>query len=168
MRPNDGGSDGTNTAVALGFATAAGPGSSSTGMLNSGDMHLRTISTNTLLSSLNGGGGVATGSFTVTNSAGVAATINVTSTTQTVGDVVNAINRNATGIVASINSTGDGILLTDTANGNGKLSVTEGSSTTAHDLNLVSAATTSGGLQTINGSTTHTITLAAGDSLPIW
>ena len=162
---DDGGSDGTNTAVNLGFATAAGPGSSSTGVLNSGDMHLRAISTNTLLSSLNGGGGVASGSFTITNSAGVAATINVTSTMQTVGDVVNAINRNATGVVASINSTGDGILLTDTANGSGKLLVTEGSSTTAHDLNLVSAATTSGGVQTINGSTTRTIKLAAGDSL---
>ncbi len=46
---DDGGSDGTNTAVKLGFATASGPGTSSTGVLNSGDLHLRTITTNTLL-----------------------------------------------------------------------------------------------------------------------
>lgn len=159
-------SDGTNTAVKLGFATASGPGSSTTGVLDSGDMHLRALSTNTLLSSLNGGSGVADGSFTVTNSAGVTSTVNVTSSMQTVGDVINAINLQAKGVQAEINSTGDGILLTDTAGGSGKLAVVEGSSTTAGDLNLLApTAAQVGGAWTINGSTTHTITLAAGDSL---
>jgi flagellar hook-associated protein 2 len=162
---NDGGSDGTNTAVKLGLATTSGPGSSTTGTLAGADLHLRTTSRNTLLSSLNGGGGVATGSFSITDSTGAKTTINVTSSMQTVGDVIDAINRNATGVHADINATGDGILLTDTANGNGTLAATEGNGTTAHDLNLLSAATTSGGIQTINGTTTRTITLAAGDTL---
>ena len=163
---DDGNSDGTNTAVKLGFATASGPGSSSTGVLNSGDMHLRTISTNTLLSSLNGGAGVADGSFTITNSAGVTSTVSVTSSMQTIGDVINAINLHAKGVQAEVNSTGDGILLTDAAGGSGKLSVAGGSSTTAGDLNLLApTAAQVNGAWTINGSTTHTITLAAGDSL---
>jgi flagellar hook-associated protein 2 len=162
---NDGGSDGTNTAVKLGLATASGPGSSTTGTLDGGDLHLRTVSRNTLLSSLNGGAGIATGSFTITDSSGNKTTINVTSNMQTVGDVIDAINRNSTGVHADVNATGDGILLTDTANAGGTLSVAEGNSTTAHDLNLLSTATNVNGTQTINGSTTRTITLAAGDTL---
>ena len=124
----------------LGFATASGPGTSSTGVLNSGDLHLRTITTNTLLSSLNGGAGVADGSFTITNSAGVTSTINVTSSMQTVGNVINAINLNGKGVQAEVNSTGDGILLTDTADGTGELSVTDGSSATASGLDLLGPA----------------------------
>ena len=84
---------------------------------------------------------------------------------QTIGDVINAINRNTSGVHAAINSTGDGIVLTDTANGSGTLSVTEGDSTTAQDLHLLGAETTVNGAQTINGSTTRTITLKPGDTL---
>ncbi len=162
---NDGGSDGLNTAVTLGFATASAPGTSSTGILNSGDMHLRTVSQNTLLSSYDGGAGVAQGSFRITDSAGNTTTIQVTSSMQTIGDVIDAINRGTSGVHAAINSTGDGIVLTDTANGAGTLSVSEGDSTTAHDLNLLATETTVDGTQTINGSTTRTITLKAGDTL---
>ena len=56
---------------------------------------------------------------------------------QTVGDVVNAINRSRLSFQAGINTTGDGILLTDTGGGSGTLSVSEGNSTTASDLNLL-------------------------------
>ena len=159
------GSDGLDTAVKLGFATASAPGSSSTGILNSGDLHLRTVSQNTLLSSYNGGTGVAEGSFQITDSAGNISTIQVTSSMQTIGDVINAINRGTSGVHASINSTGDGIVLTDTAGGAGTLSVKEGNSTTAADLHLLAAESTVGGTQTVNGSTTRTITLKAADTL---
>ena len=162
---NDGGSDGLDTAVKLGFATTSAAGSSSTGTLNSGDMHLRTVSRNTLLSSYNGGAGVAQGSFQITDSSGNVSTIQVTSSMQTIGDVIDAINRGTSGVHAAINSTGDGIVLTDTANGSGTLSVTEGNSTTAHDLGLLATETTVDGTQTINGSTTRTITLKSTDTL---
>jgi flagellar hook-associated protein 2 len=162
---DDGGSDGLDTAVKLGFATASAPGSSSTGVLNSGDLHLRTVSQNTLLSSYNGGAGVAAGSFQITDSAGSVSTIQVTSSDHTIGDVINAINRGTSGVHAAINSTGDGIVLTDTANGSGTLTVTEGDSTTAADLNLLTPEAAVDGVQTINGSTTRTITLQAGDTL---
>jgi flagellar hook-associated protein 2 len=156
--------DGLDTAVKLGFATASGPGTSSTGVLNSGDMHLQSVSQNTLLSSYNGGAGVAPGSFQVTDTDGNTATIDVTAG-EMVGDVINAINRNTTGVHAAINSTGDGIVLTDTARGPGTLSVTEGDSTTAADLNLLGGEGPVDGVQTIDGSTTRTITLKAGDTL---
>ncbi len=158
------GSDGLDTATKLGLATASGPGASSTGVLNSGDLHLQTVSQNTLLSSYNGGAGVAAGSFQVTDTKGNTTTIDVSSG-DTIGDVIDAINRNTTGVHAAINSTGDGIVLTDTAHGSGTLSVAEGDSTTASDLNLLGAETSVDGTQTINGSTTRTITLQAGDTL---
>ena len=79
--------------------------------------------------------------------------------------MISLINRNTTGVHAAINSTGDGIVLTDTANGTGTLSVTEGSSTTAQDLHLLGTASTAGSPQTINGSTTQTITLQSTDTL---
>ena len=96
---DDGGSDGNNTAVKLGLATSAsGPGSSTTGTLNSGDLHLRVESRATTLASLNGGSGVANGTFTITDSSGRLATINVSSSQQTVGDVIDAINRSGIGV----------------------------------------------------------------------
>jgi flagellar hook-associated protein 2 len=162
---DDGGSDGLDTAVKLGFATASAPGSSSTGVLNSGDMHLRTVSQNTLLSSYNGGTGVAAGSFQITGTDGNTWTIQVSSGMQTIGDVINAINRSTSGIHAAINSTGDGIVLQDTAHGSGTLTVTAGDSTTAQDLHLLGAETTVDGTQTINGTTTETIALKSTDTL---
>ena len=158
------GSDGLDTAAKLGLATASGPGTSSTGILNSGDLHLQTVSQNTLLSSYNGGAGVAVGSFQITDTKGNTTTIDVSSG-ETIGDVIDAINHNTTGVHAAINSTGDGIVLTDTAHGSGTLSVAEGDSTTAADLNLLGTESLVNGTQTINGSTTRTITLQAGDTL---
>jgi flagellar hook-associated protein 2 len=155
--------DETGTATALGIVVDGAVTS-----VNSGDLHLQVVSMNTPLADLNGGGGVAAGTLTLTDSAGASATLTVTSSMQTVGDVVNAINQLNVGtnldITASINATGDGILLTDSSGGSGKLTVAEGSSTTAADLGLIgpnvqSAATT------IDGTTTQTIALAAGDSL---
>jgi flagellar hook-associated protein 2 len=162
---NDGGSDGLNTAVKLGFATQTAPGSSSSGVLNGGDLHLRTVSRNTLLSTYNGGAGVGQGNFQITDTAGITSSIRITSSMTMIGDVIDAINRNTTGIRAAINATGDGIVLQDTAHGSGTLSIAEGDSTTAHDLNLLAVETSDGGVQTINGTTTHTITLSATDSL---
>ena len=120
------------TATRLGIAVDGAVNS-----VNSGDLHLQTVSTSTLLSSLNGGAGVAQGTVSLTNSTGKTATLTVDSSMQTVGDVINAINNLGLGIQASINSTGDGILLTDSA---GMMSVAEGNSTTAHDLNLLQNA----------------------------
>ena len=162
---DDGGSDGLDTAVKLGLATADGPGTATAGVLDSGDLHLQSVSQNTLLSSYNGGAGVATGTFQITETNGAVEKIDVTSQMQTIGDVINAINRGTSKVHAAINSTGDGIVLTDTANGSGVLSVSEGDSTTAADLDLLGTATTVNDVQTINGTTTHTITLSSTDTL---
>lgn len=68
----------------------------------------------TLISSLNGGDGLGTlGHLSITNRNGVASDVNL-SGAETLGDIINAINAQATGVTASVNSARNGIQLTDT------------------------------------------------------
>jgi flagellar hook-associated protein 2 len=157
--------DATGTAAKLGIA-ASGPATS----INSGDLHLQVVASNTLLSSLNGGNGVARGSFTIVDTTGQRAAVNLKSDSiQTVGDLIQAVNRLPLQVHAELNATGDGIVLEDTAHGPGTLQVIEGGSTTAADLHLAQPAATVdlGGVatQVIDGSTTYTIALGDTDSL---
>jgi flagellar hook-associated protein 2 len=161
----DDSADGTQTATKLGLAVNAAVSTQ-----NSGDLHLQVVSYNTALSSYNGGSGVAQGTFTITDSNGKSGTINLSlSSYNTIGDVIRGINRLGIGVQAAIDSTGDGIVIEDTAAGSGKLSVTEGNSTTAADLHLLGGTQTVpvNGKQTqvVDGSTTQTIQLGATDSL---
>ncbi len=152
--------DQTGTATKLGVAVNGDVSS-----VNSGNLHLRMVSMSTELSSLNGGGGVADGTVQFTDSTGKTATLTVDGSMQTVGDVVNAINRLGVtaglNITASIDSTGDGILLTDTGGGSTPMTAAEGDSATAADLNLLQTANGN----TIDGAMTRSINLSSSDSL---
>lgn len=150
--------DATDTAGKLGIGVNAAVGS-----VNSGDLHLQVVSENTLLADLNGRGGVAKSSFTVVDSTGAKATVNLSSSdVRTLGDAIRRINQTGLSVRAEINARGDGIALRDTGQGSGKLTVVEGSSTTAADLHLLRNAVTTDeegiATQTIDGSTTHTFT----------
>jgi flagellar hook-associated protein 2 len=157
--------DATGTAEKLGLAVDEADSS-----VNSGDLHLQTVSWNGRLSDLNGGRGVARGRFVITNSQGQQTFISLTdSKIQTVGDVVLAINRLSSGVVAEINENGDGIKLTDTAGGTGKLKVTDQSGSSAADLHLTGDSKTidvyGQTRQVVDGSTTMTVAVAKGDTL---
>jgi flagellar capping protein FliD len=154
--------DSTNTATTLNLKTPAD--ATALGSINSGDMHLKVIGENTLLSSLNGGAGVAAGKFKITDSKGSTATINLaTGTVKTIGDVIRAINGQLLTAQAELNATGDGILLTDAAGR--KLTVTESGGTTAKSLGLLHNSTTTAGGQQIDGSMTYKIDIYDKDSL---
>ena len=129
----------------------------------SGDLNLRYISENTLLSSLNGGAGISYGRFRITASDGQTATVLLSEAThKTVGDVIKAINSLGIGVTAQINNTGDGIELVDSGAGTQKLTVTEeGGGRTAASLNILGIATDS----TINGSFAKTIEINGSETL---
>ena len=157
--------DATSTADKLQIAVDDGVGS-----VNSGDLHLQTVSYNTQLSGLNGGAGVAAGKFTIYDTEGQSAVINLgQDDVQTVGNVIREINRQNLMVRAELNETGDGIRLVDLAHGSETLRVEEGNLTTAADLHLlgdveeveIDGETT----QVIDGSTTFVVELAADDSL---
>jgi flagellar hook-associated protein 2 len=143
-------------ATSLGLAqTVNGP------TLSSGNLHLRYISNNTPLSSINGGAGFTAGQIQVTDSTGATATLDLTSA-HTIGDVINKINQGGTGIKASVNAQGNGILLTDTTHGGAAANVQEsGGGSTAASLNLLGTFTNG----TLNGSFEKTVAIAATDTL---
>lgn len=135
--------------------------------VDSGNNQLQYISRSTLLASLNGGNGVSAGSFTITDSTGMSASVNLTAddvAKKTVGDLIDMINTRGLGIQASINATGDGILITDTAGGEGTLAITDTGGRTASDLNLAKTAGTAGA-GTIDGSFEYQIEVGGADTL---
>jgi len=149
----------STTAAALGIA---GTFSTDTTGAVGGNLHRQYISNSTQLTKLGGGQGVNLGTISITNSAGASARINLaTGSINTVGDVINAINNAHTGVAATLNTTGNGILLTDTADGPGKLKVSDVNGTAAADLNL--SGTASG--TTIDGAFQKTITVTSTDTL---
>jgi len=153
--------DGTNTADKLGIAL-----DEAVDEIDGGDLHLQVVALSTRLDDLNGGRGVARGSFTIRDSSQHETTINRTASIETVGELVREINLRADNVRAEINETGDGIRLVDTAGGDGELTIIEGSTTVAADLHLLHLL---GGAkqvevdgqpaQVIDGSTTYTVEL---------
>jgi flagellar hook-associated protein 2 len=157
--------DAANTADKLKIAVNAAVGS-----INSGPLAKQTVSRSTLLSSLNGGAGVAAGSIKVIGSDGASFTVNLSgSSIQTIGDVIDRINTVTTGVEARINETGDGILLIDDAGGASTLRVEESGSRTAADLHFLGsavAAVVDGQSESvIDGTTNFKVTLDADDTL---
>ena len=153
--------DGTgNLGSFLGIAKASSQTATGS-QISSGNLHLRYISNNTLLSTLNGGSGVTLGKIQL-NDGTNGATVDLSNAT-TIGDVINAINNTTGGlkIKASINSTGDGILLTQTG-GTGTATVSDlNGGKTAAQLGI--GGTFTGGV--LNGSFQKTVTINPGDSL---
>jgi flagellar hook-associated protein 3 FlgL len=96
------------------------------------------LNLNTELIDLNGGTGVALGSFNITDRAGNTDVVNIGGAV-TVNDVIGLINGAATNITASINADQTGLQLTDSS---GlilqSLTVTEAGGTTAQDLGILS------------------------------
>ena len=128
------------------------------------------LNVNTLLSDLNGGAGVALGSFNITDRAGNAAVINIGGAT-TVNDVIALINGAGINITASLNASQTGLQLTDSS---GlilqSLTVTEAGSTTAQDLGILSTNDgniTGGDLNPILSTTTLISDLDGGNGLTL-
>ena len=91
----------------------------------------------TLLSTLNGGTGVKSGSITIQDRAsGSGVTIDLT-TAETLQDVLRAVNASAADVTARLNSAGNGLLIADNSGGSGDLIIAEAGSTTAAELGIL-------------------------------
>jgi len=89
----------------------------------------------TLLSTLNGGSGVAAGSVLLQDRTGAQATIDL-SAAETLQDVMDAINGSGLALTASVKPGGSGLRITDTSGGDELLMVADVDSTTAADLGI--------------------------------
>lgn len=106
--------------------------------IDGGNLNRQYISERSLLADLNGGRGVGLGKIRVTNSNGLARTIDLSgSEITTLGDVIARINADtALGVTARINDSGDGLLLEDAAGGPNALKVADEGGTLAKDLRI--------------------------------
>ncbi len=138
-------------------------GTHSDGVVDGGDLDFAYINENTRLDSLNGGKGVASGSFLITDSTGESATVDLSQGEKTLAQVISEINSRPIGVTAAINDTGDGLILTDTAGGALDLTVTESGSTTARDLGIL--GTDDDGDGRIDGSLEKSVEIDADDTL---
>ncbi len=134
--------------------------------LNGGNLQLQYISRQTLLSELNGGRGVATGTFRITDSTGTVHAVTIDSRVTTVGGVIDRINGTGAShaVEARITYSGDGIVIVDATGGTLSLKIEdlEGDRTAA-DLRLVGQARA--GESFIDGSFEIRIDVGAADTL---
>ncbi len=131
---------------------------------DSGNLQLRYVSEGTRLASLNGGAGIARGKFTLTDSTGNSAVVDLSQGNElSIADVLSEINSRGLLVQARVNDTGDGILIEDTGPGNVKIKITESGSTTARDLGLLGEAANAG--DDLDGRFEKTITLTGTETL---
>ncbi|MBN2582895.1 MAG: flagellar filament capping protein FliD [Planctomycetes bacterium] len=150
---------GTTMAADLNIAVDAAVSESA-----SGDLNRQFISVTTRLEDLNGGTGITTGTFRITDSNGLSSVIDLTQGNEvTLGDVITEINAALVDVTARINDTGDGIILEDTGGGGELLKVEDLSGTAAADLNIAGEAAT--GTTYIDGNSEVQLTIGATDTL---
>jgi len=127
---------------------------------DSGNLQLQYLTKASRLDNL----GITRGQFTITDSDGTSATVDLTQGDETtIGDVIKEINSRGVKVTARINDTGDGILLEDNGSGAGKVKVEEAGSTTASDLGLLGEAANAG--DNLDGSLEKTVNIEATDTL---
>lgn len=154
-----------NTADALGISTDADDAAA--GYKNSGSLQHQYISGASLLANLNGGAGVGTGTFRITDSTGFTATIDIAEDTKTVADLIGEINSSLANVTARINDNGDGIVIEedDDTSGALKIKIEDESGVVAKSLNLTGEATGVGDDNFIDGSYEQTVEFDAEDTL---
>jgi flagellar hook-associated protein 2 len=162
------GTAGQDSAESLGISTGAGGVAAST--VRSGNLQRQYISLATSLASLNGGRGIGTGTFRMTDAQNVSATVTVTDSHRTVGDLINLINSRGLNIEARINANGDGIEIIETvpsggSEGGARIRIADESGAVARNLNLAGTSAGTGTQNIINGSYERTVTFSAADTL---
>ena len=129
------GTGGSDAAAALGLS-----GSYTDGVADGSNLQLAYIGEASLLSELNDGTGIGTGTFEIVDANGIRAEITISSSDSTIGDVLKAINNASPSldINARINDNGDGITIEDTSSpaGGAEISIADVSGSVASKLNI--------------------------------
>ena len=159
------GTTGNDTAASLGIATDPAGVSSST--IESGNLQRQYLGAGTLLSSLNNGSGIGSGSFSVRDATGAEATVTIGASLTRLGDVIDAINSSGLAINARMNDQGDGIILEeDSATaGSVTLRVTDESGGVAAALGIEGEASGTEADNFIDGSFERVVEFESTDTL---
>lgn len=148
------GTDGADAAAALGLSGTF-TGGSATGK----NLQLAYLGESTLLSTLNRGDGIGTGKFEIIDGNSLSATISITSSDKTLGDVIDKINDAGLAITARINDTGDGIVIEEDSPtpGGSKIKITDTEGTAGRKLRIAGEASGTGTDNFIDGSYETTV-----------
>tara|TARA_Y100000589_G_scaffold295274_1_gene301574 strand:+ start:6782 stop:9526 length:2745 start_codon:yes stop_codon:yes gene_type:complete len=114
------------------------------GVVEGANLQHRYIDESRLLSTLNGGQGVDTGSFSIRDATGQTATIVVDSNVRTVADLMALVESKGLAVSVGVNATGDGLRLESTASeaaSSFTLRIDSAGGSTASDLRLIGEAT---------------------------
>lgn len=154
------GADGLETATKLRIAQSTNQSVASSAVLD-----LQTVNRNTRLADFRGG--VTNGSFLIRNSNGASSAVNLSVLgSQTIGDVLDAVNSLGIGVQASINEAGNGIRLVDNSGGSGSFTISDvGNGQAATQLGIAGVGTDQGGVLTLSGSQRTTLDISATDTL---
>ena len=136
--------------------------------VDSGSLGVRRVGLQTSLQDFTADGeSVAVGSFLITDTAGNQQSISISSSSTTIGDVLQRINAaSIVQVTARLNDTGDGFVIEDNAGGAGTLTIEEVGSTTAADLRILGTGVSgTGGNQEISAQDQTVITIDADDTL---
>jgi flagellar hook-associated protein 2 len=156
------GTDGADTAAALGLSTgASGVAASTFGQ----SAQLRYISEATRLDSLNGGDGIGTGTFRIIGSTGEARTIDIGDDAVTLRDIISEINAQAAGATARINDNGDGIIIESDGSGATAIEIEDLTGTVATRLGIAGTAENNTDQNFVNGSQERVIEFDPTDTL---
>ncbi|MEM1185002.1 MAG: flagellar filament capping protein FliD [Planctomycetota bacterium] len=158
------GTTGADTAAALGISTGAG-GTTETSV--SGSSQLKYISDQTRLDDLPGGLSLGTGEFRIVDRNGESATVNIGSSVETIGELLDEINRQAGGLAieARINDNGDGIVIESTTSGGSAIEISDESGSVATRLGLAGTAEDNTDSNFLNGSFEKVVEFEAADTL---
>ncbi len=158
---------GSTLAAQLGIAVDAAVDS-----IDSGSLNLRTVNEATQIDNYApDGGGIANGSFVMTNSNAEQVTVSISSLVSNLGDVIQRINAATSAVAgfnvrAQLNETGDGFVLIDSSGGSGALQVQESGSTTAADLRILGTGVDPGdGTSRISSRLATIVEVQATDTL---
>jgi flagellar hook-associated protein 2 len=136
--------------------------------VDSSSLGVRRVGLQTSLTDFTADGeSVAAGSFLITDSAGNQESIAISSSSTSIGDVLQRINAASIAqVTARLNETGDGFVIEDNAGGAGTLTIEEVGSTTAADLRILGTGVVgTGGNQGISAQDQAVITIEADDTL---
>ncbi|MCG3123948.1 MAG: hypothetical protein GIKADHBN_02386 [Phycisphaerales bacterium] len=165
------GTDGVDSAVSLGISTgAAGVAATS---VTSANLQHAYVSRATLVADLNGGKGIGSGKFRLTDGFGLTAVVDVGSDTKSVGQLIDEINSQAASgnlkLRARINDTGDGIVIEEDvgagAKGTLKIKVDDESGSVASALRIEGEAKGVDGANKLDGSYERKVEFQASDTL---
>jgi flagellar hook-associated protein 2 len=159
------GTSGSDSAASLGISTGDTGVASST--VNGSNLQKRYISRTSLLSEINNGKGIGTGTFRITDGTGASAAVTVNDNVRTLGDLIDLINSRGIAVTAQVNPNGDGLQIVERSGttGTNKIKITDESGSVARGLSIAGEAAAVGTGNAINGSFEKTVTFAATDTL---